>query len=79
MKKYIVKYKDSEETFGEFSSKEEVSAKLMKFINDVNMDLEGDYYYVSPFDFVLEEIECDVNEVITDFESAKKISCRQYK
>ena len=29
--------------------------------------------YLSPFDFVLEEVECkDVNEVITDFESARK-------
>ena len=73
MKKFIVKYKDSNKTFGEYASKEEASAKLMKFINDVNRDLEGDYYYISPFDFVLEEVECkEVNEVITDFESARK-------
>ena len=36
----------------------------MEFIND---------HYISPFDFVLEEVECkEVNEVITDFESARK-------
>lgn len=29
--------------------------------------------YLSPFDFILEEVECkEVNEVITDFESARK-------
>lgn len=78
MKKYRVRVKNSAFVFGEFSSKKEASIKLMEYINDSNDDLEGDY--VSPFDFVLEEVECkEVNEVITDFESAKKISCRQNK
>ena len=64
MKKYIVKYKDSEKVFGEYNSRKEASDKVMEFIND---------NYISPFDFVLEEVECkEVNEVITDFESAKK-------
>ena len=64
MKKYIVKYKDSEKVFGEYASKEEASDKVMEFIND---------HYISPFDFVLEEVECnEVNEVITDFETARK-------
>lgn len=74
MKKFIVKYKDSNKTFGEYASKEDASAKLMKFINDVNMDLDGDYYYVSPFDFTIEEVECkEVNEVITDFDGAREL------
>ena len=64
MKKYIVKFKDREKVFGEFSSKEEASDKVMEYIHD---------HYISPFDFVLEEVECkEVNEVITDFDSAKK-------
>ena len=64
MKKYIVKFKDREKVFGEFSSKEEASDKVMEYIHD---------HYITPFDFVLEEVECkEVNEVITDFESAKK-------
>lgn len=71
MKKYIVKYKDSEKVFGEYNSRKEASAKLMKYINDLNKCLENNY--ISPFDFVLEEVECkEVNEVITDFESAIK-------
>ena len=33
----------------------------------------GDEDYLSPFDFKIEEVECtEVNEVITDFESARK-------
>ena len=64
MKKFIVKYKDSGKVFGEFASKEEASDKVMEFING---------HYISPFDFELEEVECnDVNEVITDFESARR-------
>lgn len=70
MKKYIVKYKDGEKTFGEYESKEKASAKLMEFINVMNNGLDVDYF--SPFDFCLEEVECEVNEGITDFESAKK-------
>ena len=68
MKKYRVKVKNNA-LFGEFSSKEEASAKLMKFINGVNRELVGDY--LSPSDYVIEEVECkEVNEVITDFEDA---------
>ena len=71
MRKYIVKFKDDETVFGEYKSKEEASAKLMKYINDFNKCLEDNY--LSPFDFVLEEVECkEVNEVITDFDSAIK-------
>ena len=71
MKKYIVKYKDSKETFDEYNSREEASKGLMEYINVYNEGLECDC--ISPFDFVLEEVEIkEVNEVITDFESAKK-------
>ena len=64
MKKFIVKYKDSEKVFGEFASREEASDKVMEYING---------HYISPFDFVLEEVECvEVNEAITDFETARK-------
>lgn len=71
MKKYIVKYKDSEKTFGEYNSRKEASDKVTEYICGLNNDLVGDY--ISPFDFVLEEVECkEVNKVITDFESARK-------
>lgn len=71
MKKYVVKYKEGGEVFCVYASPEEASLKVVEYINDSNDNLEGDY--VSPFDFVLEEVECkEVNEVITDFESAKK-------
>ena len=64
MKKFIVKYKDSGKVFGEFASREEASDKVMEYING---------HYISPFDFVLEEVECgEVNEAITDFETARK-------
>lgn len=70
MKKYIVVFKNSRQTLCSYQSREEASAKLMEFINGVNNHLNADY--LSLFDFDLEEVECDVNEVITDFESAKK-------
>ena len=64
MKKYIVKFKGSEKVFGEYTSKEEASDKVMEYIHG---------HYISPFDFELEEVECEeVNKVITNFESAKK-------
>ena len=71
MKKYIVKFKDSCKVFGDYTSKEEASDKVMEYINEYNNVL--DFHYISPFDFTLEEVECkEVNEVITDFERAKK-------
>ena len=71
MKKYIVKYKDGEKTFGEYNSRKEASDILMEYIYYFNDCSDGDY--ISPFDFVLEEVECkEVNEEITDYESAKK-------
>ena len=71
MKKYRVRVKNSSFVFGEFSSKKEASIKLMEYINDVNKDL--DECFLSPFEYEIEVVECgEVNEVITDFESAKK-------
>ena len=72
MKKYIVKYKDREKVIGEYNSREVASEKLMNYINNVNDGLE--YSYITLFDFVLEEVECkEVSEVITDFETARKV------
>lgn len=71
MKKFIVKYKDSKKVFGEYNSRKEASDKVMEYIYGLNNDLVDDY--ISPFDFVLEKVECgEVNKVITDFESARK-------
>ena len=71
MKKYIVKYKESGKVFGEYNSRKEASDILMEYTYYFNKEYEGEY--LSPFDFVLEEVECnEVNEEITDFESAKK-------
>ena len=70
MKKYIVKHKDSERVVGEYDSREEASKKLIEYINRLNDGLE--HNYITIFDFDLEEVEKDVNEIITDFESARK-------
>lgn len=71
MKKYIVKHKDSERVVGEYDSRAEASKKLIEYVNRLNEGLE--HNYITIFDFTLEEVECkDVNEVITDFESAKR-------
>lgn len=71
MKKFIVKYKDSEIVIGEYNSREEASEKLMNYINNLNDGLE--YSHITLFDFVLKEVECkEVSEEITDFESARK-------
>ena len=72
MKKYIVKYKNSGKIFSEYSSSREAAIDIMEFINGYNEGSGGDY--ISPFDFVLEEVECkEVNEVITDFDGAREL------
>lgn len=72
MKKYVVKIKMNGHIFGEYKSLEEASEKLMAYIKHFNERSDGNWY-ISPFDFDLEEVERkEVNEVITDFESAKK-------
>ena len=78
MKKYIIKYAGGIEQNimqAVHNSYNEAVQTLMDYICDHNEDLDvDDNDYLSPFNFVLEEVECnEVNEVITDFESARKV------
>lgn len=70
MKKYVVKYKNSEKIFGEYSCPYEASDKLMAYLLGDNSYLDEDC--LSLFDFVLEEVEVSVADLIPDFESAKR-------
>lgn len=76
MKKYVIKYADGRDCreINSYKSRNEASDALMKYLYSHNEYLSvNDYNYLSPFDFILEEVECgDINEVITDFESARK-------
>lgn len=75
MKKYIIKNADgSEQTVMQavHESREEAGRVLMRYLSYNNESRDVDSH-LSPFDFILEEVECgDINEVITDFESARK-------
>lgn len=56
------------------NSYNEAAQTLMDYLNANNdfLSLKDDDY-LTPFDFKIEEVECkDVNETITDFESARK-------
>ena len=66
MKKYRIIQKGNGAIFGEFETRVQAAKKIMEYLNDLNDGV----VHISPFDF--EEIECDVNEVITDFETARK-------
>lgn len=77
MKKYIIKNADgSEQTVMRaiHNSRKEAGESMMNYIRYHNEYLSvNDDNYLSPFDFTLEEVDVkDVNEVITDFESARK-------
>ena len=77
MKRYIIKNADGSEQSemqAIHNTRKEAGETLMDYICNHNEDLDvDDDGYLSPFDFALEEVECkDVNEVITDFESARK-------
>ena len=74
MKKFIVKFKGSEKIFGKYISRKEAANELTDYIHDFNKENKNfESIYLSPFDFFLEEVECeDVNEVITCFDSAKR-------
>lgn len=76
MKKYIIKNADgSEQTVMRaiHNSRKEAGRELMRYLSYHNENCDGDKY-LSPFDFILEEVECgDINEVITDFESAREM------
>lgn len=75
MKKFIIKNADgSEQTVMQavHESREEAGRVLMRYLSYHNENWDVDNY-LSPFDFILEEVECgDINEVITDFESARE-------
>lgn len=75
MKKYIIKNADgSEQTVMQaiHNSRKEAGRELMRYLRYRNDNWDVDNY-LSPFDFTLEEVECgEVNEVITDFDSARK-------
>lgn len=79
MKKYIIKNADgSEQTVmrAVHESRKEAGRVLMIYLSYHNENCDVDDY-LSPFDFKLEEVECkEVNEVITDFESAKNAIIR---
>ena len=80
MKKYIIKNSDGSEQnvmkAVHFSSKD-AGQTLWDYLrkhNDYGVLDSDDEGWVSPFDFIIEEVECkEVSEVITDFESARKI------
>ena len=77
MKKYIIKYADGSEQdcmFATHKTRKEAGEELMEYINDHNEDLDvDDDDYLTPFDFLLEEVEVtEVNEIITDFETARE-------
>lgn len=75
MKKYIIKNADgSEQTVMRaiYNSRKEAGRELMRYLSYHNENCDGDEY-LSPFDFILEEVECpQVNEVVTDFKRARK-------
>lgn len=75
MKKYIIKNADgSEQTVMRaiHNSRKEAGRELMRYLSYRNDNWDVDNY-LSPFDFILEEVECkDMNEVITSFDSARK-------
>ena len=80
MKKYIIKNADGSEQHvmeAVHASSKEAGQTLWDYLrkhNDYGVLDSDDEGWVSPFDFIIEEVECkEVSEVITDFESARKI------
>lgn len=75
MKKYIIRNADgSEQTVmrAVHNSRIEAGRELMRYLSYRNDNWDVDNY-LSPFDFILEEVENpQVNEVITDFKRARK-------
>lgn len=76
MKKYIIRNADGSEQIvmrAVHNSRKEAGESMMNYIRKHNENCDDDKY-LSPFDFILEEVECgDINEVITDFESAREM------
>lgn len=75
MKKYVIKYADGrEQRFirDNYNSRKEAEEALLIYLCDHNEKCD-DSSYLSPFDFTVEEVDVkEVNETITDFESARK-------
>ena len=77
MKNYKIKYADGREQTvmrAIHNSYNEAAQTLMDFLNANNdfLSLKDDNY-LTPFDFKIEEVECtEVNETLTNFESARK-------
>lgn len=77
MKKYIIKNKNadgSEQTVMQavYESRKEAEEALLIYLCDHNENCDDDSY-LSPFDFTVEEVDVkDVNETVTDFNSARK-------
>lgn len=77
MKRYIIKNADGSEQSemqAIHKSRKEAGETLMDYICNHNEDLDvDDDDYLTPFDFLLEEVEVtEVNEIITDFETARE-------
>nr|DAM25336.1 MAG TPA: hypothetical protein [Caudoviricetes sp.] len=75
MKKYIIKNADGSVQHvmqAVHFSRKDAGETLKEYLFKSKEDLNAEDY-LSPFDFTLEEVECKcVNEVITDFESARE-------
>lgn len=77
MKRYIIKNADGSEQSemqAIHNTRKEAGEELMEYINNHNENLNvDDDDYLTPFDFLLEEVEVtEVNEIITDFETARE-------
>ena len=76
MKKYVIKYADGrEQRFirDNYNSRKEAEEALLIYLCDHNEKCD-DSSYLSPFDFTVEEVDVkEVNEIITNFESARKV------
>lgn len=75
MKKFVIKNADGSEQHvmqAVHNSRKEAGRELMRYLSYHNENWDVDNY-LSPFDFILEEVDSkDVNEIITDFNSARK-------
>lgn len=75
MKKYVIMYADGRQQTvmqAVHNSRKEAEKALLIYLCDHNEKCD-DSSYLSPFDFTVEEVDVkDVNEVITDFDSARK-------
>ncbi len=80
MKKYVIKNNDRSEQSvmkAVHVSRKMAGQTLWNYLCEHNIDAAldiDDIDWVSPFDFIIEEVECkDVSEIITDFKSARKV------